>query len=214
MINHRRALVGVLATLLLVAACGGSASQAPTGAPGATATPAGASEEPSDTQQPTDTAEPTDGPDVSLAPGAAGDLERMLPSEVNGITFEKGSFDGSTFPGGLPIGEGDDDFAKFLSDNGKTLNDVKLAVATATETTAAGSLVMAIQIKGVPADKLLEYALKDMTSSEQVSIGGKQAYGGSAAGFGAWVYVKGDVIFYVLGMGGEDLAEGIFQQLP
>lgn len=210
----RRTLAGALATLLLVAACGGSASQAPTAEPGATAAPTAPPA--AETQEPTaETPEPQETEGPTLQPGAAGDLEAMLPSEVNGVTFEKGSFDGSTVPGGIPLGEGEDDFATFLSDNGKSLTDVRVAIASPTESDAAGSLVMAIQVEGVSSDKLLAFATADMTDAEKTTIGGKEAYGSGMAGFGAYVYVKDDVVFYVLSMGGDaSLAEGIFEQLP
>jgi hypothetical protein len=208
----RRALAGALAALLLVAACGGSATQAP----GATQAPA-ATQEPSATQEPTETQAPTGTqvPDVSLAPGAAGDLEAMLPSEVNGVKFQKGSFDGSTVPGGIPIGERDEDFAKFLADNGKTLNDVKIAIASPVDSAAGGSLVMAIQVEGVSSEKMLAWAAAASSDMEKTTVGGKEVYGAGAAGFGAYIYAKDDVVFYVLSMGGDaSLAEGIFQQLP
>jgi hypothetical protein len=210
----RRTLAGALATLRLVAACGGSASQAPTAEPGTTAAPTAPPA--AETQEPTaETPEPQETEGPTLQPGAAGDLEAMLPSEVNGVTFEKGSFDGSTVPGGIPLGEGEDDFATFLSDNGKSLTDVRVAIASPTESDAAGSLVMAIQVEGVSSDKLLAFATADMTDAEKTTIGGKEAYGSGMAGFGAYVYVKDDVVFYVLSMGGDaSLAEGIFEQLP
>jgi len=208
----RRALAGALAALLLVAACGGSATQAPgaTPAPGATQAPA-ATQAPTETQQPTE----TQGPDVSLTPGGAPDLEGKLPTEVNGVKFERTSFDGRSFPGGLPIGEGDEDFAKFLADNGKSLSDVRIAIASPTDPQAAGSLVMAIQVKGAPSDKLLAWVTKDATDMEKTTVGGKQVYGAATGGFGAFFYVKDDIVFYVLSMGGDpSLAEGIFKQLP
>lgn len=212
-IDHR-ALGGALAILLLVAACGGSASQAPTAEPGATeaptATPAAETQEPTaETPEPQETEGPT------LQPGAAGDLEAMLPSEVNGVTFEKGSFDGSSVPGGIPLGEGEDDFATFLSDNGKSLNDVRVAVASTTDAAASGSFVMAIQVQGVAGDKLAEFATGDMGDAEKTTVGGKEVYGSGMAGFAAYVYPKDDIVFYVLSAGGDgSLAEGILQQLP
>jgi hypothetical protein len=208
----RRALAAALATLLLVAACGGGASPAPTAEPGATEAPAStpAAETPAaETPEPQETESPT------LQPGAAGGLEAMLPSEVNGVTFQKGSFDGSSVPGGIPLGEGEDAFATFLADNGKSLNDVNVAVASPTDTEAGGSLVMAIQVEGVSSDKLFAFATGDMTDAEKTTVGGKEVYGSGVAGFGAYVYVKDDVVFYVLSMGGDaSLAEGIFEQLP
>ena len=207
----RKALAGALAALLLVAACGGSATQAPgvTQAPGATETP-GATQEPTETQAPTE----TQGPEVSLAPGAAGDLEALLPGEAGGIKFQKTSFDGASIPGGLPIGEGNDDMAKFLADNGKSLGDVRVALASPLDPSATGSMVMAIQVKGVPSDKLLAWVTKDMTGAEKTNVGGKDVYGSGSAGMGAYFYVKGDVAFYVIVTGGTDLAAAIISQLP
>ncbi len=217
MIVDRRALAGTLAVLLLVAACGGSATQAPgaTQAAGATPTPA-ATQAPSETQPPSETQGPSDteGPDVSFAPGAAGDLEALLPSEAGGIKFQRASFDGASIPGGLPIGEGNDDLAKFLSDNGKSLGDVRVALATPVDATSAGSMVMAIQIKGVPSDKLLAWVAKDAADAGKTTVGGKEVYGSAAAGFGAYYYVKDDTVFYVIVTGGTDVADAIISKLP
>ena len=72
---------------------------------------------------------------------------------------------------------------------------------------------MAIQVKGLPSDRFLEFATADMTD-QKTTIAGKEVYGAGMGGFGAYVYPKDDIVFYVLVMGGEDLSEGIFQQLP
>ena len=213
----RTALAGAVAALLLVAACGGSASSAPTTGPGASSTPAAAeSQSPAETQEPVGTSEPTQGGlEPSLIPGAAGDLEARLPSEVNGVKFQKVSFDGASIPGGIPIGDGNDDLTKFLADNGKSLSDVKVAMATPLDAAASGSLVMAIQVKGAPSDKLLAWATKGTDSAEKTTIGGKEVYGAAAGGFGAYFYVKDDVVYYILSMDGDaKLAEGILKQLP
>ncbi len=158
----RRALAAVLATVVLVAACGGSATQSPGGDAGARSD-ADAERHPerqgADAQEPGETPEST-GPEVSLLPGGAADLEAKLPTEVNGVKFERTSFNGENFPGGLPIG--DSDMEKFLAANGKTVNDVKVAIATAAESESAGTFVMAIQIKGVPSDKMLAWAADTM----------------------------------------------------
>lgn len=205
----RKALAAGLATLLLVAACGGAATTAPSAPPDATEPPA-ATETPTEAPTATPAAVETEEP---VGPGAATDLEAMLPSEVNGVTFQKASFDGSTFPGGIPIGGGDDEFLQFLEDNGKSLEDLRVAIASPTDTESGGSMVMAIQVVGLPGDKFLEFATADMTD-QKTTIAGKEVFGAGMAGFGAWVYPKDDVVFYVLVTGGEDLSEGIFQQLP
>ena len=211
----RRALATALAALLLVAACGGSASTAPSGAPEATATTPAASQEPGQTTEPTETAEPTEVVAPSLDPGAAGSLEAMLPSEANGVSFEKASFDGSTVPGGIPLGDDEDDFSKFLADNGKSVSDVKGAVASPTDASAGSTLVMAIQVKGVSSDALLDFVATDSSDLDKTTVGGKQVYGSGAAGFGAYFYVKDDTVFYVISMGGDAATtEDILRQLP
>ena len=212
----RRALGGALAMLLLVAACGGGASQAPTTEPGASQ-PA-ATEAPTATPEETPAAgtpEPAETEEATLQPGAAGDLEALLPAEVNGVKFEKASFDGGSVPGGIPLGEGDDDFAAFLADNGKSISDVNVAIASTTDSAASGSFVMAIQVEGVSGDKLAEFATGGMDGAEQTTIGGKTVYGSGMAGFAAYVYPKGDTVFYVFSVGSDaSLAEGILSQLP
>lgn len=206
---NRKALAAGLATVLLVAACGGAATSAPSASPDATEPPA-ATETPTEAPTATPAVVATEEP---IGPGAATDLEAMLPSEVNGVAFQKTSFDGSTFPGGIPIGGDDEEFLQFLEDNGKTLEDLRVAIASPTNTESGGSMVMAIQVAGLPGDKFLEFATADMTD-QKTTIAGKEVFGAGMAGFGAYIYPKGDVVFYVLVTGGEDLSEGIFQQLP
>jgi len=90
-----------------------------------------------------------------------------------------------------------------------------VATATPTGSSAVGTMVMAMQVKGVPADKLLAWSMKGSGDMPQTTIGGKQVYGAAAAGFGAYLYVKNDAIYYVLSMGGgASMAEGILSQLP
>jgi hypothetical protein len=214
----RRALAGALAALLLVAACGGSATPTPgaTQAAGATEAPA-ATEAPTETQQPVETAEPTEAPgssfEASFLPGGAPDLEAKLPTEVNGVKFERTSFDGESFPSGLPIG--DTDMEKFLADNGKTAKDVRVAIATASESDSAGTFVMAFQVQGVASDKMLAWAADTMgTGTERTTVGGKTVYGAGAGGMAAYVYVKDDIVFYVFAIGTANIAEALLQRLP
>jgi hypothetical protein len=207
MTSHRRVPATALVALFLVAACGGGPSPAATPTPAATEPPAAATEAPAETPQPVAT-------DTPVGPGAAADLEAMLPAEVAGVAFERASFDYAAYPGEIPIGGGDDDFSAFLAANGKSVDDLRIAVATPIGAEAGGTMVMAIQVRGVAQDKLAEFALADMTDAERTTIGGKEVYGGAAAGFGAYVYLKDDIIFYVLVMGGQDLTEGMISQLP
>jgi hypothetical protein len=191
----RKALASALTVLLLVAACGGSATQAPAVSPSAAASAA---------------------PAQSLGSGATSELEATLPSSVNGVTFERVSIPGGIFPAGIPIGTGEDDFAKFLADNGKSLSDVNIAMATAAGASAVGSTVMAIQVKGVAPDKLLAMFMSSSGDMPQVNVGGKQVFGATVPGIGGtYFYNHGDTVYIVLAFGGDaNLAEGILKALP
>lgn len=204
----RRALAASLALALLAAACGGGATA--TTVPGSTATATASPEPASQEPAPTDTGS---GPDVSLMPGTASELEAMLPSEVNGVTFTKTSFGGGTLPATIPVGS--DDLGKFLQDNGKTLADVSLAMATPTDSSKAGTFVMAFQVKGVDGTKLAQ-ALAGTSSGDlqNATVGGKQVQQAGAAGMGFALYVKADVVFYILSFGDASLTEGIVAALP
>jgi hypothetical protein len=208
---NRRLIVLLAGAALAVAACGGTATSS--GAPAATATQAPASGAPIESQAPASA--DTGGPDVSLQPGAAGDLEAKLPSEANGITFQKSSFDGASLGlAGVPIDAGE--LQPLLEANGKTVNDVRFALATPT---AAGSgpaaIVMAFQIKGVDAEKLLPIlgASAGTGDLKETTIAGKSVRTGGAPPFGSAVYLKDDVLFYVL-FADEPTTEAIISQLP
>lgn len=206
----RGAAAVALAALLLVAACGGAATSAPGGTTAPATVPPAATVAPTLAPAETPAAAATDAPS---GPGAAADLEALLPGEVNGITFQKASFDGATIPGGIPIGGGEDELLKFLEANGKSIKDLRVAIASPVEAEAGGSLVMALQVEGLPSDKLMEFVAADM-QDQRTTVAGKEVYGTAMGGFGAYVYPKDDVVFYVLAMGGESLAEDILAQLP
>jgi hypothetical protein len=212
----RRGLASALAILLLVAACGGSATPSPTATPASEASQApAASEAAAASEAPAASQEASAAPNVSTGPGSAADLEAMLPSQINGVAFQKTSFNGGIIPGGIPIGQGDQDLGKFLADNGKSLSDVSIAMASATGASALGSLVMAIQIKGMPSDKMLAWATSGSGDMPKTTLGGKDVYGAAQGGLGAFIYVKDDVLFYVLSMGGDPtMAEAIVKALP
>ena len=213
----RRALGGALATLVLVAACGGSAATpAPSAAPSSAAAPASAapaaSSEAAASQQPA-ASDNGSGGGAGLIPGSAPALEAMLPASVNGVTFERTSFGGAAWPAGIPIGESD--LSTFLQQNGKTLSDVSIAMATPTDTTKAGTFLMAFQVKGVDGSKLAQVLGAtngtDLTSS---TVGGKQVLEAGIPGMGIVLYVKGDVVFYVLALGDASLTDAIVSALP
>jgi hypothetical protein len=212
----RRVLGGALATALLLAACDGSASPAPSAAASAASAPAAsqpaAASEPAATDQPSAT-DNGSAPNVSLSPGSAPALEAMLPSTVNGVAFARTSFGGAAMPAGMPIGSGD--LATFLQQNGKTLADVNIAMATPTDTAKAATFVMAFQVKGVDGAKLAD-ALGATTGNDltKATVGGKQVLQSGVSGMGVVLYVKGDVVFYILALGETSLTDGILAALP
>ena len=208
----RRAMALSLAVSLLAAACGGGTAATPTPAPSAPA-----SEAPAASAAPSEAAasqEPAaSGGGIALPPGTATELEAMLPSNVGGVAFAKTSFGGGLLPATIPVGT--DELGAFLQANGKTLADVSVAMATPTDTSKAGSFVMAFQVKGTDGSKLAEALAGTSTSDlQQVTVGGKQVLQAGAAGFGFTLYVKGDVVFYILALGNSSLVDGIVAALP
>jgi hypothetical protein len=207
----RRALAAAIALGLLAAACGGGSAATPTPTAAAQASQPAASEAPT-SQEPAST-DNGSVPNISLPPGTATELEAMLPSNVGGVAFAKTSFGGGLLPATLPVGS--DELGTFLKANGKTLADVSLAMATPTDSSKAGSFVMAFQVKGVDGTKLAQVLAGSGDSGLQpTTIAGKQVQQAGAAGFGFTLYVKGDVVFYILALGDSSLVEGIVAALP
>ena len=210
----RRALAFSLSLTMLAAACGGAAA---TATPGSAAASEAAASQPAASGAPAsqEPAASGAGSGVGLPglPGSAPDLEAMLPSTVNGVSFTKTSFGGGALPATIPVGS--DALGAFLQANGKTLADVSMAMATSTDPSKAGSFVMAFQVNGVDGTKLAQVLAGTSTSDLQTTtVGGKQVQEAGAAGMGFAIYVKGDVVFYILSIGDASLTEGILAALP
>ena len=90
-----------------------------------------------------------------------------------------------------------------------------MAVASPADTSGgATTLVIALQVRGLPADALLEMGgVGSGTDLETVTIAGKQVQRGGAAGFMVYVYVKDDTLYEIL-FATEALGEAIIAQLP
>jgi hypothetical protein len=213
----RRFAAAVLALGLILAACGGSSTASPTAAP-ATAVPA--------TEAPTDSTEPaseapteteaveSEGTEPSLVPGAAADLEALLPDEAGGVTFAKQSFDGAALgAAGLGIDVGA--LGPILEASDKTLADVRAAVAAPVGASAAEQgAIVAIQVDGLEGDKLVDAMTGGGASSlTKKTIAGKEVLTAGAGGFNVVIYVKDDVLFEIL-LASDELTEAIVAALP
>ena len=195
----RRLVAGAMSLALLLAACGGSAATAsPSAGANATATPNG---------QPTaaPTAAPTAtgaGPDISLAPGAAADLERMLPDTIGTLTLKKQSFDGAAIAGAGSLFDSTK-VDPVLSKYGKSVADVRLAIAQAIPTAANPmdfAVIVAIQLRGVPSAQFAaDLYDTEIAAATKQSIGGKDVYVTTDSGISSMYYFKDDIAFFITG---------------
>jgi len=220
----RRLLAGALGLTLALAACGGSstASPAATAAASAAATPAAPSDAvtpvpaESASAAPGDAATDNPGAQPSFQAGAAADLEALLPSEAGGLKLQKSSFDGSTL-GGAALGIDTGSLKPILDKYGKSISDVRVAIATTTDAPSAsgsaGAMVIALQIKGVPAEQLLGVTGMDTANLTKTTVAGKDVYSAGAGGISVIVYPKDDIVFEVL-LASDTVAQDIVRQLP
>jgi hypothetical protein len=212
----RRLLAGGLGLALMLSACGGTSTA--TKAPDATSSAAPATQAP--TEAPTVSAAPdasaaaeSTGTEPSFAAGAASDLEAMLPDEVNGVKFAKTSFDGSSL-GAAGMGVNSGDLEPLLKKYGKTVSDVRVAIAAPPNATSGTTaMVVALQVKGVPAAELIGATGQDVSTLGKKSIAGKDVLTAGAGGFSVAIYTKDDVVFEIL-LADEAMTEAILQKLP
>jgi hypothetical protein len=143
------------------------------------------------------------------------DLASVLPEEANGVTYQRTGFDGDQLGVmGAAAGLDGEAFGKVLQDNGKSLNDVNIAIAAPADSSSSmGGMVYAIQVEGLPATEWMNEMGGGMATDKASTIGGKQVYGEAAGGFGAFVYPKDDTVFMLL-LVDEPTAAAILEQLP
>jgi len=186
---------------VFVAACGGSA----TAAPSAAAPSAAESVAPS--VAPSPSAEASATPAESTAPDASGaipsfaipsftadkDLEALLPSTFDGATLQKISFKGAQFLGQDPTS----DFNKTVTALGLNASDVSMAAAV-----DAAVQFVAIRFAGADSGKLLQVfqtasqASGDLIGS--VNLGGKDVIKTKdSSGSFSYLYVRNDVVLGV-----------------
>ena len=211
----RRLIAGAMGLALLVGACGSPSATATAGASAAPAQSQAAESVQPASQAPAASEAPVaSGPEVSFSTGAAGDLEAMLPDEAGGITFTKTSFDGANL-GAAGLGVDAGELGPILSQNGKSISDVRAAIAAPTTPSAtATATVFAIQIRGVDASKLTSLVTgTDASSFQQATVGGKQVLKAGTGGFNSVIYVKGDVLFDVI-LATDAVVEAVVAALP
>jgi hypothetical protein len=205
----RRHLFTPLAALavlsIMVAACGGSA----TAAPSAAAPSAAASVAPS--VEPSPSPEASASPAASAAADASGalpsialpsfnadkDLEALLPSTFGGATLQKFSMKGAQFLGSSP----DPAFDQAIAALGLTAADVSVAIAADPTGTMEISFA-AIRFAGADSGKLLQVfqaasqATGDLVGS--VNVGGKDVIKTKdSSGSFSYFHVKNDTVLGV-----------------
>ena len=186
---------------VFVAACGGSA----TAAPSAAAPSAAESVAPS--VAPSPSAEASATPAESTAPDASGaipsfaipsftadkDLEALLPSTFDGATLQKISFKGAQFLGQDPTS----DFNKTVTALGLNASDVSMAAAV-----DAAVQFVAIRFAGADSGKLLQvFRTASQVSGDligSVNLGGKDVIKTKdSSGSFSYLYVRNDVVLGV-----------------
>lgn len=186
---------------IIVAACGGSATAAPSAAAPSVAASVAASVEPSPS------------PEASASPAAAAsgalpsialpslnadkDLEALLPSTFGGATLQKFSMKGAQFLGSNP----DPTFDQAIAALGLTAADVSVAIAADPAGTMDISFA-AIRFAGADSGKLLQVfqaasqASGDLVGS--VNVGGKDVIKTKdSSGSFSYFYVRNDVVLGV-----------------
>ena len=211
-------LAASAAIAILVAACGGSATPAPT----ATPTPAApASVAPSVSPS----AEPSAAPSASAVAAASGalpsfalpnqdtNLEALLPSTFEGTTLQKFSMKGTQFLGQSASPE----FNSAMSALGLTAAD--LSVAVAMDPATSGIQFVAIRFAGADSGKLSQvFQAASQASGDTVSsvnLGGKDVLKSkSSNGDVTYFYIKNDTVFGVTGAKDDATAATALALLP
>lgn len=200
-----------LATVLVVAACGG---------PGATTAPTQAA--PTDAG-PSSIVVPTF--DLSsfalpsfVAPSFTGDeeLEGLLPDSIGGAPVTKSSLSGQAF---INLGMGSAmALEPMLDEMDATIDDLSVAIGS------AGSgpdtvVVFAYRIDGVSADRIFEGLQQAVPSGgggniTERTVAGRPVTEVAVAGETTYIYLADDIVFVIGGTVTPELLEDVVMQLP
>ena len=212
---ERRLVAGTLGLALLVAACGGSsATTAPAASTGTgAATPEAVESEAPAASEAAAASEDTEGPDASFTAGGAAELEALLPDSWAAGPSPRPASTVASIAGAGFVDTGELD--PILSANGKTIADVRMAIATPTDQgTTQPTVMIALQVRGLDASKLAEFAGAsaggDLTNA---TIAGKAVQKFGEGAFGGAMYIKDDVLYEIL-FADDAALEAIVSQLP
>jgi hypothetical protein len=202
---------GALAvTALLLAACGASATPAPSSAPAPEA-PGSPTETQAAPATAAATAEPSPPPAIETAPAAADTrpLEERLPTTYGGVTLQKVSVSGADAV--------DEATRLLLEKHGKTPADVTAATAFG----ESDVIFVALQVNGLGEDALRELMVASAGQSvadvaiEEVSLGGQRVYKTTVSGSDSHGYfiVRGDTAIGVTAAS-DEVAAGALAAIP
>ena len=210
MLRLRFAPAGLLALIILMAACSsGGTSASATASPTAAASSEAASES-------ADASASDALPSIDL-PNSDAELEALLPDEIGGVTLTKFSMRGAEF-----MTQGDQEFTDFLDRIGAEADDVSVAFGVSMDASQSGTGVFAFQVRGTDNDQLLEElagSLEDdgtATGFENANVGGKdvrRAAAGDDAQGSVYLYGVGDIVFFITTTD-EDAAAEVLSTLP
>jgi hypothetical protein len=200
----------VLATALVVAACGGSSSSA-------------APSQPTPTAGPTTIVVPTfDRRSFALpsfvVPSFTGDeeLEALLPDTIGGEVVIKQSMTGSAF---ISVGTGGAAALEdMLAELDASIDDLSVAIGSAGMGPAAIT-VIAYQIAGVSSDRIFEGLQEALPSAgggmtSQRTVAGRTVTEVAVGGETTYIYLASDVVFIIGGAVTPALVEDVVTQLP
>ena len=208
MLHTRYLPAGLLALLLVMAACSSGESTTPSASASASVADSVASAS-------ADASSSDALPSVDL-PNEDADLESLLPDEIGGQPAQKFSMAGDTFMAG---GSDDPAFDEFLNRVGAEPSDVSVAFAFSASDQASG--VFAFRVEGASQDELLSEfqaasdAEGDTTGWSDANVGGKSVKTAvqTSDDTTMYLYPRGDIIFIVTAAS-ESAAAEILTELP
>lgn len=154
----------------------------------------------------------------SFAEGAVAELEALIPDTVGGVTMSKTSTQGNDY---LVSSGADPAIVQFLQDLGVSPSDVSMAVGTGfSADSSTGVVILVFRAAGADSARLVS-AFKAATDADSSSplawssttLGGKQVEQADNGGQTTYLYVKGDVLFFISATD-TTFAEEILSGLP